>query len=504
MINVSTQLKSACKSPQNTHREYIVIGNQTIDISGKLNATAYKDTTFFGTFNMKTLEFETPNDINYRNKEFTYYKQINNEAFKIGKFIVTEIKDNDSEESVSVTANDYGLKFAVPYTTELDYGSGEITLYDVLEECCEKAGVELENTSITNGDFIVEDNQFVNGELIGDVICGICMSSGDFATINDNDKLELIFTNETDEIIEDYVELEDKRDTQPITSVSVGSSQVEGQEAILRDEELIEEYGEHWLIINDNPFAYTLEKRQELVTAIFNKVKGFAYSSFKSEYAYLPYLTLGDLIQFKNKNGDLINSIILRYTMEYEDCTFEAPSITSSTIDYEKSPRPEERAKRAEIIANQANANITAIVQSQDELEQRVNQTELSITEQDVKIEILSTNIDEENGNITSVTTSSGFTFNNDGLDISSGEEGFNTLINNTGTYYKDGDTIISQTTKDNIITKDMVLYGKYYYGVDENLDVSNFTKEDAMFLGQKYTDGNGNDAFGHFYNGEL
>ena len=46
-----------------------------------------------------------------------------------------------------------------------------------------------------------------------------------FATINSNDKLEFIFTNETNEIIEDYVELDDKRDTWPITSVLVATSE---------------------------------------------------------------------------------------------------------------------------------------------------------------------------------------------------------------------------------------------------------------------------------------
>ena len=307
MISVSQAIKNSCNADSNTHTEYIVINNQTIYIKGKLSASAYKDTTFFGTFNLKVLEFETPNDVQFRNREFEYYKVIDGNAFKIGTFITTEVKDNDSKEIVKVTANDYGLKFAVPYTTSLDY-SNNVTLYDVLEECCTNAGVTLENQSIDNGDFIVDSNQFVNGEMIGDVISAIAGISGNFATITSQDKLRLTFANNTSEVLNNYTNLEDKRDTHPITSVSIGMSQVQGVEAILRDETLIEQYGEHWLIINDNPFAYTLEKRQQLVTAIFNKVKGFGYSSFKSEYSYKPYLELGDKIKFKNKNGDLIDS----------------------------------------------------------------------------------------------------------------------------------------------------------------------------------------------------
>lgn len=364
MINVSQAIKNSCKADKNTHIEYVVINNQIVYIKGKLSATAYKDTTFFGTFNMKVLQFETSNTIQFRNKQFEYYKVIDGNAFKIGTFITTEVTDSDSKETVRVTANDYALKFAVPYTTTLNYSSGEITLFDVLEECCTNAGVTLENQTIDNGSFIVDSNQFLNGEMIGDVICAIAGISGNFAMITDQDKLKLLFTTNTDEILEDYIELDDKRDTQPITSVSIGMSQVEGVEAILRDEELIEEYGEHWLTINDNPFAYTLQKRQQLVTAIFNKVKGFGYSSFKSKYTYRPYLTLGDKIKFKNKSGQLVDSIILRYDFDNDYCTFEAPSITSSSVNYELSPSAEETAKRAEIIANQATASISSVTSS--------------------------------------------------------------------------------------------------------------------------------------------
>ena len=364
MINVSQTIKNSCKADKNTHTEYVVINNQIVYIKGKLSATAYKDTTFFGTFNMKVLQFETTNTIRFRNRQFEYYKVIDGNAFKIGTFITTEVVDNDSKETVRVTANDFALKFAVPYTTSLNYNSGEITLLDVLEECCTNAGVTLENETLDNGDFIVDSNQFLNGEMIGDVICAIAGISGNFATITEQDKLKLLFATNTDEILEDYTNLDDKRDTQPITSVSIGMSQIEGVEAILRDETLIEEYGEHWLTINDNPFAYTLQKRQQLITAIFNKVKGFGYSSFKSEYTYRPYLTLGDKIKFKNKAGQLVDSIILRYEFDNEKCTFEAPSITSASVNYELSQSAEETAKRAEIIANQATASITSVTSS--------------------------------------------------------------------------------------------------------------------------------------------
>lgn len=375
MINVSNAFKTDCENNKITYREYIIItGTQTqIDIQGEMYQTAYKDTHFVGTFNLGYVKFKTENNVRYINKEFDYYKEVNGNAILIGHYIVTEVTDNDTEEEVSVTAFDNGLRFAVPYESDLNYESGTVTLFEVLQECCTKCNVQLINESITNGDFIVENNQFLNDETYGDVICAVTQTSGDFATITNEGKLQLLLYTNTNEIIEDYVELEDKRDTHPITCLRIGTSQVEGQGAEIKDDELIEEYGENWLVINDNPFTYTLEKREQIKTAIFNKVKGFGYSAFTSKYSFKPYLTLGDKIQFRNKSGELVNSIILRIETKFDDITLSAPSIIDATIEYQNPNTAYDIAKRAEVIADQNTAQVTIITNKTSQLEDNMN-----------------------------------------------------------------------------------------------------------------------------------
>jgi len=375
MINVSNAFKTDCESNKITYREYIIItGTQTqIDIQGEMYQTAYKDTHFVGTFNLGYVKFKTENNVTYINKEFDYYKEVNGNAILIGHYIVTEVTDNDTEEEVSVTAFDNGLRFAVPYESDLNYESGTVTLFEVLQECCTKCNVQLINESITNGDFIVENNQFLNDETYGDVICAVTQTSGDFATITNEGKLQLLLYTDTNEIIEDYVELEDKRDTHPITCLRIGTSQVEGQGAEIKDDELIEQYGENWLVINDNPFTYTLEKREQIKTAIFNKVKGFGYSAFTSKYSFKPYLTLGDKIQFRNKSGELVNSIILRIETKFDDITLSAPSIINATIEYQNPNTAYDIAKRAEVIADQNTAQVKIITNKTSQLEDTMN-----------------------------------------------------------------------------------------------------------------------------------
>lgn len=387
MIAVSNTLKRACDSERLFYKEYIVIDSTTIEIKGKMSNTAYKNTTFFGTFNLKMLEFTTENDINYKKKTFTYWKSVNGEAFKIGSYIVTDIKDNDSTEDVTITAMDYGLKFATPYTTSLNYASGTVTLYDVLQECCLNVGVELENSTIANGDFIVDGNQFVNGEQNGTVIANIAGICGDFATINESDKLELVFYKKTETIdsvnlttedgfylitedgtylivddieeVDDYISLDDKRDTQPITCMSLGFSNIDGEEIIRKDNDLIALYGENWLRIDDNYFAYSTAKMNLLIDNIFNKVKGFGYSSFVTKYSFKPYLQLGDMIYFKNKNGAKIRSVIFKIDTDYDDITLSAPSITNATVEYERPDDALTIAKKTQIEVDEANSRIT-------------------------------------------------------------------------------------------------------------------------------------------------
>ena len=149
--------------------------------------------------------------------------------------------------------------------------------------------------------------------------------------------------------------------------------------------------------------------------------------------------------------------------------------------------------------------SITASVskETDDKLSSYATKTEVTQTSEGItaRIDKISTNIDENTGDVERIKTSTGYTFDENGMSISKDDSDFSALHTNEGTFYKNNGSIVSQITKDNIINKDMVLYGKYYYGVDSDLDVENFTKDDAMFIAEMYEDGNGEVAFGHFLN---
>jgi len=379
-----------CKKDKVTYKEYIVIDDVPVEIKAQMYQTAYRDTTFFGTFNLNYIKFKTENNISYKNKDFVYFKVVNGVTQQIGHYYVTEVVDNDTEEEIQITAFDNGIKFNNKYTTGLNYRSGNITLYNVLQECCANCNVLLKNESITNGSFIVDSNQFEETATYGDVICAIAQMSGGFAFINYEGKLEIRFTNETNEIIEDYVELEDKRDTQPITSVLIGiDPDIEGEYAVREDSSLVEQYGRNWLKIYGNPFAYTVQKREYLIDAIFNQVKGFGYSAFTVKDSFLPYFELGDLVQFKNKQGQIVSSIILRIETDYDSVELSAPSITNAEVDYIKPTSDSEITRNTRIQVDKAQQEITSMAGV--------------ITEQNTKISRITQTVNELNSKISEI-----------------------------------------------------------------------------------------------------
>src|SRR5699024_2103885 len=119
------------------------------------------------------------------------------ESINYGTFIVQSVKPSDTKEEIKVTAYDYTLKFANTYKTDLDYASGKVTLFQVLQEICQKVGVSLENTSIENGNFIVDSNQFGEESLYGNVVTAIAQISCNFAKITSENKLKLMLKSES-------------------------------------------------------------------------------------------------------------------------------------------------------------------------------------------------------------------------------------------------------------------------------------------------------------------
>ncbi len=391
MINVTDTIKEAY-SKSTTQYDKIVLDDEEHAISNvELDDDCYEEGNIFGTAIAKALSFEINSSVDLEGKEFKYYTGIKTtvgiEWIDLGTFIVQDVEINDTTRIATINAMDYMLKTNIEYTSDLQYSNNNITLGQVAQEACNKAGITLATTDFPNVTFIVDSNQFEQGTLIRQVISAIAQISGTVAKIKNDDKLYFITPKTTGTVrkvfnLSDYSEIEIKRATHPINLVSLGMSDVEGENVVMKDEQSISTNGENSLVINDNPFAYTEAKRQQLITALFNAVKGFEYKAYELTGQGLPYLESLDNVQLVDFEGNIYNSFLFRFYYKSPnglETEMSAPSITDATVAYQNVASAEQIAKRTEIIVNKQEQTITGIIENQGQFENQLTQVEQTV-----------------------------------------------------------------------------------------------------------------------------
>lgn len=414
MINVTDSIKKAYEE-STTQYDKIILDGQEYDINNvEYEDDCYLDGNIFGTAIARTLDFEIENIVDLENKEFKYLTGIKTENgiewIDLGTFITQEVDPNDTTGITKVTAMDYMLKSNIEYVSNLNYESGTVTILQVLQEACQKAGMILGTTDFANAGFIVDSNQFTEGSLIRQVFQAVAQMSGTFAKVRHDDKLYFITPKTTGLKVKDvhkmlvkdlnklpisklagcefkmkmndYSELILKRNTHPINLVSLGMSDVEGENVVKRDEESIAEDGENSLVINDNPFAYTEEKRKQLITALFDTVKGFEYTSFEITGQAKPYQETGDEVVVVDKDGTFSYSFLFRFNYKSPnglESEMSAPSLTKATVNYQNVETAEQIAKRTELRVDKQEQTITGIIKQQTETGNKISQVEQTV-----------------------------------------------------------------------------------------------------------------------------
>ena len=391
MINVTDTIKEAYLKDTTQYDKIVLDGEEYAINNVELDDDCYENGNIFGTAIAKALGFEIDSSVDLEGKEFKYYTGIKTtvgiELIDLGTYITQDPEPNDTTKITTINAMDYMLKTNIEYTSDLQYSNNNITLGQVAQEACNKAGITLGTTDFPNVTFIVDSNQFEQGTLIRQVISAIAQISGTVAKIKNDDKLYFITPKTTGTVrkvfhLSDYSEAEIKRATHPINLVSLGMSDVEGENVVMRDEQSILLDGENSLVINDNPFAYTEAKRQQLITAIFNAVRGFEYKSYEMTIQGLPYLETLDNIQIVDFEGNTYNSFLFRFYHKSPNglaTEISAPSITKATVAYQNVATAEQIAKRTELIVNKQEQTIIGIIENQGEYEEKLSQVEQTV-----------------------------------------------------------------------------------------------------------------------------
>lgn len=387
-----------------------------------------------------------------------------------------------------------------------------ITIRSYIEKIANYLGLTFANAN----DIFVNYNKQINNELylssdgtsldytFRDVLDELAQVTASTICINEDDELEVRYINNTNEVIDEdslkNINVNFGEKYGPINTIVLSRSA--GADKIARSiPDNLPDEDKNAIEISDNQILNG-NNRDEYITGILNQLYGLEYYINDFASTGITYLDLCD--KYTIKIGENTYTCILfndevDITQGLQEQIYtEMPE--ESQTDYTKTDKTDRKINKAGIEVDKQNQVINAYTEKVDGYDGRISRTEARLDSQKAEIDIIGTNVNKETGDVEKVKVK-GYVLDKDGLKISSEQDTFNALHDNTGSYYKDGSTILSQFTKNNTIIKNLVLYGTYYYGVDKTLNVANFTKDDAMFVAEKFVDENNEECFGHFWN---
>lgn len=516
----STNYINECKNGANSNRlGKLVINGVTEEInqSNKLasfsvDSGCYVDGTIIGTVYIKCLNGNLVNIDSISNlidKEITAsvgvkFANSNTEYVSLGKYTISRPNDEQTLKECQIKAYDniYN-KINEKYVSNLDYATPK-TVSNLYQDLCTNLGLAPETTTFLNSTIPVSNNPFTNGETNLIVLQSIAKVACSFVTIDETtDKIDLSWLSNS--VTPDYTfQLSDYSTLNggtiqygPANVIVIKNSQIDDENVTMRDEQSISQYGEHQVVISEDYILYNATLRQQAITAIYNRLDGLKYIDSKLTCLYgKPFLKIGDKIRIYTDANNYIDTYVLKHNFTYDGTftsVFESPALTEQEVKTQQKLSLKQALKNTQITVDKQNGEINALASQIDSEGTRISTVEANLNSQQAEINVISTNIDD-NGNVTEVTTTTGFTFNAEGMTIQSDADNFKALHRNTGTYYYDGNTITGQYTKDGSKQKDLELFGSYKYGMADIDDT-------PMFIGQLYTDENRNECFGHFYN---
>jgi hypothetical protein len=346
------------------------------------------DNGIFGQCVAKKLDININNEdveLNLQDKELEVYirVKIDNVWYyvKYGTFIVQKPETETTNDNTSFTALDYMIKFNKTYIDEVEY---PCTLRDLATSICLALGLTLSQESFRNEDFIIENNQFVNGETYRNVLQGIAKSAFSWARIDENNILHFDLNKkaEIDEEIDydGYFNL-NKQDLPygPLNRIIIGESEIEGENVTIEDAESIAEYGATELVIDDNPFAYTQAKREALIEAA-RELFGFTYMPI-NEVSLIGYgyLDSTSKIRLKTLQEEYYDTYLFNHIISYNGTLLdkvETPALTKTETLYQYKPEISESVKRTEIIVDKQNQTIEAVVENVGQYDSRITKVE--------------------------------------------------------------------------------------------------------------------------------
>ena len=366
-----------------------------------------------------------------------------------GSHIVKEKKIDEEQDTITIECYDLMLLSMVPYDLVVEY---PVTVKSYLDAICTRFGWNKRYTTFVNSEIEIEEEKYDSSYTFRDVLDEIAQVAGGMIAFV-GDELDVIYPTDSGEIIDssNLKTLKMGESYGPVNSLVLARTPQEDN-IYLQDEASVSSNGITEIRIENNQIIDS--HREDFIEGIFGALKGLHFELFELESFGIGYLKLGDLFTIQTPDGQNHTALMLCDDLQItqglsETIRLEAPESTET--DYTAASESDRVLNKTILKVDKQAQEITALVSKTENIESTVDgmvATVTHLTEVMIDSDSVDIKVEKAISGINSITTSTGYTFDHDGLHIKKvvdGEvEGIENLLDNTGMYVKrDGEEIL-------------------------------------------------------------
>ena len=446
----------------------------------------------------------------------------NYDYISYGNYVVYSSEKQEDEDTYLIKCYDKMLYSMVDYETPKVSGVAityPITVRNYISAICSHLGLTFKNASdtFTNYDkeipkelYLDEDNKSL-GYKFRDVLDELAQVTASNIVINESDdKLEIRYITETNDTInEEYFDETNVNFGElygPVNTIILSRSEDSDVFAVSYPTDLADDLKKA-IKIKDNQIM-SGDNRGLFANEILDKLKGLSFTTCDYSSKGILYYNVCDRYT-ASIFGNTYSCVMLNDDVSIEDGISENVHTNipeEATTDYSKATNDVKQDRKTKLIVDKQTGEIRAEVESITEtisddngILDRLSSAESTLNSQGAKLDIVSTNIDPKTGDVLALKRQN-YEFGINGIIIED-QDGYKSVRDTKGDFYYDNDECLGKYTKDGAVIKDLAIFGALHYGVDDDVDVYEYNKEQAMFIQMKY-ENNGEECVGHFFNG--
>lgn len=312
--------------------------------------------------------------------------------FKMKTYIITDIEYRHEERTTYFKGYDYGSKLSVKYDDK-KYKL-PMTFGQFVERFYKEHGLEVANID----DLFMKDYQlsvipaYETDMLSLQVARDIAKFSLSLQFVNENNQvviknvedLGVQNTKDLPKVVhfKTFRERPNNFKTLGINTLTLGlQSDIDSENVSKSDKTMVSKDGVVELRLDEIPFVYNESLKREVIDRMFEKVKGFKYYAFESETTAF-IVGFGErFIQVEQgNNGESYPVTALEYNVTKQGSMMTRHSAESKS-ERETQMRWEDFSdkKRTEILVDKTNQEIKAVVEKNDEQDERISQIQVDL-----------------------------------------------------------------------------------------------------------------------------